>query len=329
MSDRSGTKCRVWTNTDFQGEALSQLHSGLADAELVFATQTVSGNLVSSPPDPGLEDAVIAFGQPDVGQLFHLPKLRWVHLTSAGFTNYDRDDLRDSFKSRGIVLTNSSSVYAEPCAQHALAMILAFARQLPMAWAEQNTDRAWSDSAIRRKSTLLNNRNVMIYGFGAIARRLSELLKPLGLNVVGVRRRPTGKEQVPMVSLDEHKAWLSQADHVVNILPANGTTKDFFDREVLSLLKPTAYFYNIGRGVTVDQDFLGELLTSGKLAGAYLDVTNPEPLPTDHPLWRAPNCFITPHTAGGFSDEMLRLVQHFLANFDRFQLGQDLSDRVF
>jgi phosphoglycerate dehydrogenase-like enzyme len=115
----------------------------------------------------------------------------------------------------------------------------------------------------------------------------------------------------------------------VNILPANGTTKDFFDREVLSLLKPTAYFYNIGRGVTIDQDFLGELLTSGKLAGAYLDVTNPEPLPTDHPLWRAPNCFITPHTAGGFSDEMLRLVQHFLANFDRFQLGQDLSDRVF
>lgn len=329
MSDRSGAKCRVWTNTDFQGEALGQLHAGLAEAELVFATQTVSGNLVSSPPDPSLEDAVIAFGQPDVGQLFHLQKLRWVHLTSAGYTNYDRDDLRDSFKSRGIVLTNSSSVYAEPCAQHALAMILAFARQLPMAWAEQTTDRAWSDSAIRRKSTLLKDQNVMIYGFGAIGRRLTELLKPFGLNVVGVRRRLAGDEPVPMVSLDEHKAWLSQADHVINILPANEATKNFFDREVLSLLKPAAYFYNIGRGVTVDQDFLVDMLTAGGLAGAYLDVTNPEPLPAEHPLWSAPNCLITPHTAGGFSSEMPQLVQHFLANFARFHLGQDLTDRVF
>jgi len=93
-------------------------------------------------------------------------------------------------------------------------------------------------------------------------------------------------------------------------------------------MKPGARYYNIGRGTTTDQDALLEALRVGQLELAYLDVTDPEPLPPGHPLWTAPNCYITPHTAGGHRGEWLRLAKHFLANFQRYQLGEELADRV-
>lgn len=329
MSEPAAGLLSVWTNTEFPEEVQQVLERGLGEAKLVYATQTVSGNLTSSPPDRSLEEATIAFGQPDAEQLLSLSNIRWVHLTSAGYTKYDRQDLRAAFRHRGAVLTNSSSVYAEPCAQHVMSMILAFARQLPMCWKEQFSDRAWSDALIRRRSVLLGEQNILIYGYGAIAHRLSELLKPFGANIVGVRRNPIGNESVPMVSMADHKSWLQQADHVINILPANDSTLGFFDRATLGCIKKSAYFYNIGRGVTVDQQVLAEMLNQGELAGAYLDVTAPEPLPGDHPLWDASNCYITPHTAGGFEQEMSRLVSHFLENYGRFAAGQELVDRVY
>jgi phosphoglycerate dehydrogenase-like enzyme len=329
MNGGSNDVFRVWTNTSFPEDVRRMLDEGLATAELVYATQTFSGNLTSSPPDRTLEKATIAFGQPDAEQLLQLTNIRWVHLTSAGYTKYDREDLRTAFRERGAVLTNSSSVYAEPCAQHAMSMILAFARQLPMSWAEQFGSRAWSDAQIRRQSVLLNGQNIIIYGYGAIAHRLTELLKPFGVNIVGVRRKVIGSESIPIVSLHDHRSWLEQADHVINILPANDATMGFFDRDTLSRLKKTAYFYNIGRGVTVDQEALVEMLNRGEMAGVYLDVTDPEPLPVSHPLWSAPNCYITPHTAGGFRGEMERLVEHFLSNYARFESGHELLDRVY
>jgi phosphoglycerate dehydrogenase-like enzyme len=96
----------------------------------------------------------------------------------------------------------------------------------------------------------------------------------------------------------------------------------------LQAMKPGAIFYNIGRGTTVDQAALAEALGSGRLSAAYLDVTDPEPLPPEHPLWTTPNCVITPHTAGGHSDEWDRLVDHFLANLRRHEAAEPLLDRV-
>jgi phosphoglycerate dehydrogenase-like enzyme len=93
-------------------------------------------------------------------------------------------------------------------------------------------------------------------------------------------------------------------------------------------MKEGAVFYNIGRGTTVDQEALVGALNGGRLAAAWLDVTDPEPLPPTHPLWTAPNCHITPHTAGGHNDEFHRLVGHFLGNLDRYVRGETLKDRV-
>ena len=123
-------------------------------------------------------------------------------------------------------------------------------------------------------------------------------------------------------------ARLAEADHVVNILPDSAETRHFFDAARFSAIKPGAIFYNIGRGTTVNQDALLDALRSGRIGAAWLDVTEPEPLPDDHPLWAEPNCFITPHVAGGHTDETKTLVRHFLKNFERFVRGEPLLDRV-
>jgi phosphoglycerate dehydrogenase-like enzyme len=148
------------------------------------------------------------------------------------------------------------------------------------------------------------------------------------MKLIGIRRSPTGNELIPTYPISEIDAVLSQADHVINILPANADSHQFFDRTRLSKIRPGAFFYNIGRGSTVDQQALADALNEGSLSGAYLDVMAPEPLPSDHFLWTVPNCYITPHTAGGFDAEMSRLVEHFLDNFQRYRSGQPLLNRV-
>jgi phosphoglycerate dehydrogenase-like enzyme len=122
--------------------------------------------------------------------------------------------------------------------------------------------------------------------------------------------------------------WLPRADHIVNILPANEGTVHFLNAERLASLKRGAIVYNIGRGTTLDQEALMRELHGGRIAAAYLDVTDPEPLPPDHPLWQTPNCFITPHTGGGHVTEKERQVRHFLDNLRRFEKGEPLHNRI-
>jgi phosphoglycerate dehydrogenase-like enzyme len=133
---------------------------------------------------------------------------------------------------------------------------------------------------------------------------------------------------VRVITADDLPAALATADHVIDILPDNADSVGFFDAARFSQMKPGAVFYNIGRGTTVDQKALYDALKSDHLAAAWLDVTEPEPLPEDHPLWTVEKCFITPHTAGGQGDESLVLVNHFLENFRRFLRGEELGDRV-
>jgi phosphoglycerate dehydrogenase-like enzyme len=145
---------------------------------------------------------------------------------------------------------------------------------------------------------------------------------------VAFRRQPRGDEGMPVVTEDGLPAALAEADHVVNILPESPATRRFFDAARFAQLKPGAAFYNIGRGATVDQDALLAALRSGHVGAAWLDVTDPEPLPASHPLWAEPNCFITPHVAGGHTGEACTLVRHFLRNLERFARGQALVDQV-
>jgi len=111
-------------------------------------------------------------------------------------------------------------------------------------------------------------------------------------------------------------------------LPENSNSIHFFDKDKFSRCKTRACYYSLGRGSTTDQNALIDALKSGHIRAAYLDVTDPEPLPPDHPLWFAPNCYITPHTSGGHYNEALRLTNHFVANLRRFEKGEPLVDQI-
>jgi len=314
---------KIWSNVRYDDAAMQLLRAGAAHHQLVVTDVNDAS---------ALADADVAFGQPDVEavkQSLQNGRLRWVHLDSAGYDRYDNDAVRASLRARGAALTNSSAVYDEPCAQHALAMMMGLARRIPQARDRQTGDHGWPMMELRAETYLLNGQTTLLLGFGAIARRLIELLAPFHMNLIAVRRRPTGDEPIPVIAEAELDAHLARADHVVNLLPASEATRHFVNAARLAAMKPGAVFYNIGRGGTVDQTALQGALTSGKLAAAYLDVTDPEPLPPDHPLWTAPNCYITPHTAGGHIGERDRQVRHFLENLRRFTAGEPLRDRVF
>jgi phosphoglycerate dehydrogenase-like enzyme len=318
----------IYCDARFPPHVVHELVRESAPHRLVLASSLSASNLVSAGPDPLLRDADIALGQPDPRQVMELKRIRWVHVTSAGYTRYDRDDFRSALRARGAAFTNSSAVYQEPCAEHCLAMMLALARRLPQCVVEQQTTRPWRAAEHRIQCRLLTRQTAVILGYGAIARRLVELLRPLHMKVVCVRRNPAGDEGVPTVPEHRMDDVLGTADHVVNTLPETGRTLGMFNAQRFAALKPGAMFYNIGRGTTVDQDALLAALRSGQVAAAYLDVTNPEPLPPDHPLWSTPDCYITPHTAGGHHDEFERLARHFLDNLRRLERGEQLVDRI-
>ena len=318
----------IYCNAGTLAPARALLEAGVGQHRLVMVEDVGLGG--RGQPDPRLLDADVALGQPAVGQVIASPRLRWVHLTTAGYTPYDRDDVRAALLARGAALTKSSLVYDEPCAEQLLTYLCVEARQLPAMLSIQQTTRAWPQLEFRRRSRLLRGQSVALVGFGSIARRLCELLAPLQMPVVAIRRTVAGDEPVPTFAGDDPAAAraLGQADHVVDVLPGSPSTERFFDEARFAAMKPGAVFYNVGRGSTVDQEALRAALLSGRLRAAYLDVTAPEPLPPDHPLWTVPRCYITPHTAGGHEDEPQRLVGHFLENLRRFTARQALLDRV-
>lgn len=319
----------IWFNGKFNEAATALLKEGLKAHRLMLAEHPYVSILDPGRSDPGLGQADVAFGQPDADDCLKYPRLRWVHLSTAGYTRYDTEKFREGFRARDAALGNSSSVFAEPAAQHALAMILALGRQLPASHRHQMTDRAWMFLEHRRISRLLTGQTVLLLGYGTIARRLAELLAPFRCAVYATRRQARSEKDVKIISEADLTRVLPLADHVVNVLPDNENTRHWVNARRLACFKPGARFYNVGRGTTVDQNALLEALRSGRLDAAYLDVADPEPLPADHPLWAQPNCFITPHTAGGRDDQDEALVRLFLENLAAFEAGRPLPSRVF
>jgi len=318
----------IWSNAKFSPAATKLLEEGVAGHRLVRSAVPNAAILAGSPPDPAMAEADAAFGQPDAGDCLRYPKVRWVQVTTAGYARYDTDAFREGFRARGAAFTNSSSVFAEPVAQHVLAMILAFARQLLPSHRDQLADRSWHMNERRYSSRLLTGQTVLLLGYGAIARRVAELLGPFGCAIYAIRRQARSESAVRVITEADLTRILPQADHIVDALPDSEATRKWVNARRLACCKPGARFYNVGRGTTVDQEALVEALRNGPLGGAYLDVTEPEPLPPEHPLWTAPNCFITPHTAGGRDDQDEALVRLFLRNLGAFARGQPLEDRI-
>ena len=318
----------IWCNGKFSDEAEALLAKGAQGHRLVYAENRAASVLVAGKPDPALAEADVAFGQPDAAQCLVHRRLKWVEVTTAGYTRFDTPEFREDFRARGAAFTNASGVFAEPCAQHVLGMMLALGRQLLASHRDQLTDHSWHYTERRYDSRLLTGQTVLMLGYGAIGRRLTELLAPFRMTIYAVRRQTRSESGVRVIPEADLTRVLPLADHVVNILSDNESTRNYVNARRLGWFKPGARFYNVGRGTTVDQRALLEALQSGRLESAYLDVMEPEPLPPDHLLWTAPNCHITPHTAGGRRDQDEAIVRHFLANLEAFSRGEAMTDRV-
>jgi len=318
----------IFVDLEMPVAALEILRAGTSGHQLLFPKTPTASVLAKAEPDPQFASAEIAFGQPDLSSIANAPRLQWIHVSSSGYTRYDTAEFRALAAERKIAFTNSAGVYQEACAVHAMSFMLAQARNLPAALSARvaNATPVWNQ--LRSTSSTLRGETVLILGYGSIGRRLVELLQPFGMNYLAYRRTARGDENIPVVTGNQLADALHRADHVVNILPESVATKNFFDAARLAAIKPGAVFYNIGRGATVDQDALAGALRSGQLKSAWLDVTEPEPLPDGHPLYLLPNCHITPHLAGGQPREAEALVRHFVGNFQRFVRHEPLLDRV-
>lgn len=320
----------LWVNHGFRPAALQLFRDSLArlGCRVLQSEKSAADALAAGEPDPLLAEADIAFGQPAPDEVIASPRLKWVALSTAGYARYDRPDFRAAMEARGTRVTNTSSVFANPCAEHTLAMMMAMARELPQHLIDQLGSRPWNYLEGRFTKETISGRTVVLLGYGAIGRRLVELLAPFRCRVIAVRRTPRGDEGIEVIRDGEVSSVLPLADHVVNLLPATRSTMQFCNTTFFAAMRRGAYFYNIGRGSTVDQVALLVALQSGHLAGAYLDALDPEPLPPSHALWSEPRCYITPHVAGGHREQDENLARHVSENVRRYLAGEPLVDRI-
>ena len=263
-------------------------------------------------------DAVVVWQPPD-GPQASLPPLpasvRWVQLPAAGVERWL------SGMVDGPVYTSATGAFALPVAEHALALVLAGARALaPSIRATQ-----WWESPARS----IEGTTVLIVGAGGIGAALIEMLEPFGNRILAVNRsgRPVaGAERtVPVDRLDE---VLGEADFVVLAAPGTPQTRRLIDAGRLARMRRDAWLVNVGRGSLVDTDALVAALDAGRLGGAALDVTDPEPLPAGHPLWGHERAIITPHVATTPGGERRHYAERIRDNVARFAAGEPLGGVV-
>jgi phosphoglycerate dehydrogenase-like enzyme len=248
-----------------------------------------------------------------------IPSINWVQLPLAGIEPMVANGGLDPART----WTCAKGTYGRPTAEHALALILACTRDLAV--------HARADSWAPPRATTLYGANVVVIGGGGIATELARLLTPFEVNLTAVRRNadaavPGAQNTVGMDALHD---VLPQAGVVVLALALTSETEGIFGAEELRRMRPDAYLVNVARGKHVNTEALLVALQTGQIAGAGLDVTDPEPLPEGHPLWSTPNCLITPHTANPWQHTGQPLYAALIAdNVRRFAADEELIGQV-
>ena len=263
-----------------------------------------------------MASAEVMVGWPDPGLLTASP-LGLLLLPSAGYEEYLTPELA---ARKGLVVCNAGGAYSEGVAEHCVAMMLTLVRRLPEYLAAMGP-RRWEHL---HRHGRLSGSTVCVIGLGTLGSAIARRCAALGMRVVGVRRHPDRPSpNVSEVSGPEGlSASVAGADHVVGALPGGAATRGLISREVIAAMKPGAYFYNVGRGPSVDEEALIERLAGGSLTGAGLDVFATEPLPDDSPLWAMENVIVTPHMAGYSWDYADELCEVFATNLAAYRAGE-------
>jgi len=275
-----------------------------------------------------VEDADAVIGTATSELLAAGKKLRWIQVGSAGVERYLAIP---ELGSGEVLFTNGQKLASPEIAEHVMALTRALARGLGFSVTALNRG-TWIRSEIGDLAPLqrLRGKTMLVVGLGGIGTEVARLASAAGIRVTGIRSsRRSGPPFVDRVGLTEDlAAFAAEADVVVNCLPMTPDTADIFDEALFHVMKETAFFVNVGRGGTVDTEALIAALSNGDIAGAGLDVTDPEPLPDGHPLWKAPNLIITPHYAAWSDIGRERRWLLYRENLRRFVAGEPLLSVV-
>ena len=305
--------------TDKTREWSARLAATLPELEVVVAEDRAQA-------ERAITIAEAAFGTIPPVLLRQARRLRWLQAPQAAPpAGYYYPELI----AHPVAITNFREIYNDHIGAHVMAFVLAFARGLQR-YIPQQLRREWEKPAQNEGVVHLPEATALVVGVGGIGSEIARLAASFGIRVIGVdeRRRDTPPGVAELHRADELDALLPQADFVILTVPHTPETEGFMNRARFQQMKKTAFFINIGRGLTTRLDDLAAAIESGEIAGAGLDVFEQEPLPADHKLWTLPGVLLTPHTAGygPYLDE--RRYEVILDNCRRFLAGRELRNLV-
>jgi phosphoglycerate dehydrogenase-like enzyme len=275
----------------------------------------------------GADALVLVHGpQEEARQVFEVLRspgntVKWMHFISAGREGYE-----ELGWPPGVIVSYAGGGVSPAVAEHAMALMLAMARRVPELVSTVMARRAFDRTLVAPRARSLEGATLAIVGYGHIGRELAKRARPFGMRIVTVSRGATRDELVdaalPLTALRE---GLAQADYVVVAIALTPETTHLLSDREFEACRPDAVVVNVARGPVLDQEALMRALRDGRIGGAALDVTDPEPLPPDHPLWSCPNVLISPHFAGSGSPRSVqRLADGVADNLRRFIAGEPL-----
>lgn len=293
----------------------------IATDEMTAAIRGGGGVLVEDPADA---DGLIWINPRDpdgLKQLLGKSEAGWIQLPFAGIEGFVAAGVIDPART----WTCTKGVYGHACAEHALALMLAAARCI----ATHARQRTWRAGGFGSPERRLAGATVLIVGAGGIGRELIAMLDPMRARVLAVNRSgravPGAAETATTAHLPE---LVPEADYVVITAASTAETHHLFDAELIGRMKTTAWIVNVARGEIIDTEALVAALLDGRIGGAALDVTDPEPLPADHRLWSLDNVLITPHVANTWDMAVPELTALVERNVARFAAGEPLEGLV-
>jgi phosphoglycerate dehydrogenase-like enzyme len=247
--------------------------------------------------------------------------LKWIHWCGAAVDRIMSPELMAS----DIILTNARGIFDSVMAEYVLGYMLSELKLFRETWRLQD-EKSWQT----RLTGKLAGSNAVIFGVGSIGRETARLLRSVGVEVSGVGRSSRNDDPDFGKIFTSKQAFeaLNDADWVVGLLPLTDETALYFNADFFGAMKSEAYFMNLGRGESVDEDALITVLEQGKIAGAMLDVFHNEPLDQGRPIWDAPNIVISPHTSSYYAEYEEDMANQFMNNFARFKEQKPLDNVV-
>ncbi len=297
-------------------EMMEQMRRSVPDVQLVMFE-----DLEQAKGEVGSYQAIIGICHPDLVT----PDVHWIQIYSAGA---ERCTGLDSVRNDVALLTNGQRLQGPEIADHSIAMMMALVRGLDVFGARQTWQRGRKIG--EDEMWEVSGRTLLVVGLGGVGTEIARVGHGLGMRVLATRNSShEGPDFVSYVGLaDELLELAAQADVVINAAPLTPSTTGIFNETFFEAMPDHGYFINIGRGKSVVTDDLVAALNSDKIAGAGLDVTDPEPLPDDHPLWTTPRVIITPHVAGNSDKIEARIALMAQENLRRYVAGEPLLSVV-